>query len=1037
LDVFSDYLTNIKNKLYTGDTTEHSYRPALQDLLEALDKGISATNEPKRIRCGAPDFKITRKTVPLGYIETKDIGTNLDEIEQRKGPHGDQFIRFRDGLPNWILTDYLQFRWFTKGKKRLTARLAELGAKGKITATKDGEQELSELLQDFLSEPALTVATAKDLATSMAHMTRIVRSQIVDTFKIEAEESEGYPARPWLHNWLAAFRETLIPDLDENQFADMFAQTLAYGLFAARVQIPPNEDFIRKTAAYNLPKTNPFLRKLFEEIAGVDMPESIAWAVDDIVELLKHANMAEILKDFGKGKGKEDPIVHFYETFLAAYDPKMREVRGVYYTPEPVVSYIVRSIDYLLKSRFSRAKGLADENTLILDPATGTATFLYFVIDQIHGNFGGQAGAWDGYVDKHLLNRIFGFELLMAPYAVAHLKLSMQLKQTGYQFSSNQRLGIYLTNTLEESAKRSEELFTQWIAAEANAAAKIKRDDPILVILGNPPYSGHSANRSRDDNGNLTFIGKLIEDYKFVDDKPLGERNPKWLQDDYVKFLRFAQWRIERTGEGIVGFITNNGFLDNPTFRGMRQSFIRAFNEIYIYDLHGNAKKNERSPDGGEDKNVFDIMQGVSIILSVKQKNNKQQAHVYHSDLWGLRDTKYNQLLSTDIRSTEWKKLEPSSAFYLFVPQDTRKREEYEQAIKITDIYPINSVAPVTGRDNLVLDYDERQLKDRVGKLLSGQSSQNYGLDIPRLKKIQNTKESGVFTLCTFKPFNIRPMYYHPDVFERARYNVAYNMLQHNLALYFTRTISPGIPISHFLASRYLPIGRTFSDLAAITYFAPLYIYPVPKENGINLDGQIGARPNISRSFLKLMAEKLKLSQERPDSLPNGISAEDIFNYTYAVLHSPKFRNRYAEFLKIDFPRLPLTSNLRQFQSLAAKGAELVSYHLLEHSRLQDIKKLITAWPIKGDNIVDKVEYSAKDKRAWINETQYFEGIPKGVWEFIIGGYHICEKWLKDRKGQKLSYDDIQDYQKIVVALNETIRLMCEIDKIIPSWPIA
>lgn len=468
MNPFAEYLASIKKELGGGVATENTYRPALKALLEAYGDGIAATNEPKRILCGAPDFNITHKNVLLGYVETKDIGTNLDEMEHGKGPHGNQFIRYRDGLPNWILTDYLEFRWFVNGKKRLTGRIANLDANSKIKPIQDGEQKLGQLFNAFLKEPALTVATAKDLAVSMAHMTRIVRDQIIESFKQEAEVTERRRAKedaagygpspsargPWLHNWLGAFRETLIPDLSEAQFADMFAQTLAYGLFAARVHTPPGKKFSREMAAYNLPKTNPFLRKLFAEIAGVDMPDSIAWAVDDIVELLKHADMYEILKDFGKGKGKEDPVVHFYETFLAAYDPKMRELRGVYYTPEPVVGYIVRSLDHLLKTRFNRPKGLADENTLILDPATGTATFLYFVIDYIHQSFAKQKGAWDDYVSEHLLNRIFGFELLMAPYAVAHLKLGMQLDQTGYKFVSDQRLGIYLTNTLEEAVKK-------------------------------------------------------------------------------------------------------------------------------------------------------------------------------------------------------------------------------------------------------------------------------------------------------------------------------------------------------------------------------------------------------------------------------------------------------------------------------------------------------------------------------------------------------------------------------------------------------
>ncbi len=383
---FHEYLAAIRTAHAAGHATEHACRHALKALLESAGKGITATSEPRRIACGSPDFQISRNGVPLGHVETKNIGANLDEMERGKGPSGEQFTRYRDGLPNWLLTDYLDFRWFAGGEKRLTVRVAEVHGRGKVKALPDGQHRLVELLTAFFGQPAPIIASAKELARRMAGMTRVLRSLIVNVLEHETEHG-------WLHDWLAAFRGTLVPDLDENTFADMFAQTLAYGLFAARVHAPPGKPFSREMAACNLPKTNPFLRKLFAEIAGPDMPDSIAWAVDGVVELLEHADMAEILADFGKGK--EDPVVHFYETFLAVYDPKLRELRGVYYTPEPVVSYIVRSIDHLLKTRFNRPKGLADKNTLILDPAAGTATFLYFVIGQIRQKFARQAGAWD------------------------------------------------------------------------------------------------------------------------------------------------------------------------------------------------------------------------------------------------------------------------------------------------------------------------------------------------------------------------------------------------------------------------------------------------------------------------------------------------------------------------------------------------------------------------------------------------------------------------------------------------------------------
>ncbi|MEE8413766.1 MAG: N-6 DNA methylase, partial [Dehalococcoidales bacterium] len=637
--IFQQYLYNIEKKLTIGDATEHSHRSALESLIEAMIQGVTATNEPKRIECGAPDYVIRKGPVIIGYIEAKDIGKTLDEVEK-----SDQLKRYRKSLSNLILTDYLEFRWYVDGERRFAARLGTR-IDNKIKREKDGIQAVEELLGNFLSHTAEKVGTPKDLALRMARLAHMIRDLIVAAMEKEPEKGS-------LHTQLAAFRDNLIPDLSVEYFADMYAQTIAYGLFAARCTSPDTKDFTRQNAAYLLPKTNPFLRKLFNTIAGPDLDDRIAWLVDDLAQVLAQADMAAVLENFGKRTGKEDPVVHFYETFLTAYDPKVREMRGVYYTPEPVVSYIVRSIDHLLKTRFNKPQGLADDNTLILDPATGTATFLYMVINEIHQSFAGQEGMWNDYVTEKLLKRIFGFELLMAPYAVAHLKLGLLLQETGYKFQSDERLGVYLTNTLDEAIKHSETLFAQWISEEANAASEIKKEKPIMVVLGNPPYSGHSANKGH-------WAKQLIETYKIVDGKPLGEKNPKWLQDDYVKFIRFGQWRIERTGQGILGFITNHAYLDNPTFRGMRQSLMSTFTDMYILNLHGNSKKKEVAPDGGKDENVFDIQQGVSICLLVKEPGKTIPAQVHYADLWGLREGKYQTLSEISVNDTAWEELEP------------------------------------------------------------------------------------------------------------------------------------------------------------------------------------------------------------------------------------------------------------------------------------------------------------------------------------------------------------------------------------------
>ena len=601
LRAFNTYIRTIEKELASGNATEHTHRPALKTLLESLGDGIVATNEPRRIECGAPDFIVSKVSTSIGYIEAKDVGKSLDETEK-----SEQLQRYRDSLTNLVLTDYLEFRWYVDGERRLSARLDTLTRDGKVKLDRAEIGAVASLLASFLLHRAAPVGTPKELAQRMAHFAQMIRDLIIAAFEKEPESGS-------LHAQFVAFKNNLIPDLSIEQFADMYAQTIAYGLFAARCNQSAGDGFTRQNAAYLLPKTNPFLRKLFNYIAGPNLDDRIAWQVNDLTQLLAQADMEAILKDFGKHTAKEDPVVHFYETFLAAYNPQVREMRGVYYTPEPVVSYIVRSIDHLLKRHFNKPQGLADPSVLILDPAVGTATFLYAVVNEIHDAIvsQGQTGLWNNYVAEKLLPRLFGFELLMAPYVMAHLKLGLLLKETGYQFEKEQRLGIYLTNTLGEHVHPTQYGMEYYIAEEGATATKIKSEEPIEVILGNPPYSGISANKGK-------WITKLIEDYKVVDGKPLGERNPKWLQDDYVKFIRFGQWRIEQTGQGILGFITNHSYLDNPTFRGMRQSLMNTFDEIYILDLHGNAKKREVAPDGGKDENVFDIQQGVAISIMVK-----------------------------------------------------------------------------------------------------------------------------------------------------------------------------------------------------------------------------------------------------------------------------------------------------------------------------------------------------------------------------------------------------------------------------------
>jgi len=606
--VIQSYLSAVEANLKAGDATEHSYRPAFKLLLDKIT-GLEATNEPKQSKCGAPDFVLKEGLLPVGHVECKDVGIDLNKVEKSA-----QLKRYLPALPNLILTDYLEFRWFVDSRKQLTLTIASWNG-STLIANKAGIGQLVTLLRQFAETRTKTIRTARQLATLLAGKAQLLDSLVVRAFESETDAGE-------LHEQFRSIKEMLVPDMSEEAFADMYAQTIAYGLFAARIFDPTPENFTRMEAASLLPPTNPLLRAFFKHLGSYDFDNdpAVAWCIDEMCALFLHADIHKILEEFSRKKGFEDPIVHFYETFLAEYNPKLRKSRGVYYTPEPVVSFIVRSVDAILKSKFDKPKGLADQSVYVLDPATGTATFLRAVIALIHHYFveKGQAGMWDAYVPEYVLKRIFGFELLMAPYSIAHLKLGQQLRETGYQFTSGQRLGIYLTNTLEEAAKKSESLLglAKLISDEGDAASHIKRDEPVMVVLGNPPYAVSSANSG-------PWITKMIRDDYYPKDE-MKEANPKLLLDDYVKFIRFSQWRIEQTGHGIVAMITNHGYLDNPTFRGMRQSLMTTFDEIYVLDLHGNAKKKERAPDGSEDKNVFDIQQGVAICLLVKLPENSR-----------------------------------------------------------------------------------------------------------------------------------------------------------------------------------------------------------------------------------------------------------------------------------------------------------------------------------------------------------------------------------------------------------------------------
>ncbi|HPZ02771.1 MAG TPA: N-6 DNA methylase, partial [Bacteroidales bacterium] len=1037
------YIENIDKRYKLGITTEHSFRGDLQSLIEALVPNIQATNEPKRQSCGAPDYILTKNDIPVGFIEAKDIGDpDLDGI--KKTGNKEQFDRYKASLSNLIFTDYLNFHLYIDGEFVTKIAIAEVTPKG-IKPLTDNFESFENLIKDFCSCIGQTIKSSKKLAKMMAGKARLLSDVIGKALTSDEDNRENST----LKDQMLAFKEVLIHDITPQEFADVYAQTITYGMFAARLHDPTLPTFSRQEAAELIPKSNPFLRKLFGYIAGPDIDDRIRWIVDSLTDIFLACNVEEILRNYGKSTKMEDPIIHFYETFLSEYDPKLRKSRGVWYTPQPVVNFIVRAVDDILKTEFDLPQGLADTSKTkikvdvqgksveqevhqvqILDPATGTGTFLTEVIKQIYKKFEGQQGIWSNYVDTHLIPRLNGFELLMASYAMAHLKLDLLLTETGYKSANNQRFRVFLTNSLEEYHPDTGTLFTSWLSTEANEANFIKRDTPVMCVIGNPPYSGESANKGE-------WIMNLMEDYKKEPGGKvkLNERNPKWINDDYVKFLRYGQYFIEKNGSGILAYINPHGYLDNPTFRGMRWNLLKTYDTIYTIDLHGNAKKKETAPDGSVDENVFDIMQGVSINLFVKtgKKKTTELGKVFHYNLYGKREYKYNWLIENSLQAIKFKELQNKEPMYLMVEKDYEKEEEYNKGLSITELFPVNNVGIVTSRDDFIIDDNKNRLEKRIIDFfelnkediqLKYALKENKGWKINEVKKKAYFFDEKYIQKINYRPFDEKYIYYESNFLERSRGEVMKHFLTgKNIGLVIARQCTSDwryVFITKLIGE--FNLTSTAGRFGSGSYF-PLYLYP--DNSGQQTIDQITEKtPNLDMEIVNQIAKKLDLTfTNEKETTENSFAPIDILDYIYAVLHSPTYREKYKEFLKIDFPRVPYPKDQETFWQLVKLGGELRQIHLLESPVVENF---ITQYPVDGDNVVDRPIY--KNNRVYINKTQYFAHVPQVAWDFYIGGYQPAQKRLKDRKGRQLEFEDILHYQKIIVALSETDRLMKEID---------
>ncbi len=1022
---FKEYIKKLDELYKVGNTTEHSFRGTLADYLCSLLPKFIVTNEPRRIDCGAPDYVITLKNQPIAFLEAKDV--NDGDLDGRK-EHKEQFNRYKESLNRVIFTDYLDFHLYLEGEFVDSVRIAETRG-NRIVGLPENEAKFVEMVTKLADGGRQKITSSSALARQMAAKAHLLAEAVKKTIELDGEDGERE-----VSTQLRAFREVLIHDLKAEEFADIYAQTIVYGMFTARLYDATPEDFSRQEAAELIPKSNPFLRKIFQSIAVYDLDDSIAWIVDDLAAMFQYTDAEKIMKNYGSNKRHSDPIVHFYEDFLAEYDPKLRKARGVWYTPAPVVKFIVKSVDEILQQEFGLARGLADDSKVlmdvsweqsrdkrfkdgmkhekvevprvqILDPATGTGTFLAEVIEQVRDKFNGLEGLWPSYVEKNLIPRIHGFEILMASYTIAHLKLALTLKNTGYDRSLDQRLNVFLTNSLEEATPRSSTLFSKWLSDEADAASKVKTETPVMICLGNPPYSGASQNKGE-------WIACLMDDYKKEPGgmEILKERNPKWLNDDYVKFIRLAQHYIERNGEGIIAFINPHGYLDSPTFRGMRWNLLKTFDKIYTLDLHGNAKKKETCPDGSKDENVFDIMQGVSINLFVKtgKKGKDELGKAYHKDLFGSRQQKYDFLDNATLESVEYDETHPREPMYFFVPKDFGLEDEYNAGVSIVDLFSSTNVGVFTANDKVLIDQERDSLCRNVSNFYN----------IAALDSCVNK--------IAYRPFDYRYIYYDVHLVERTREKLMSHLLHDsNIALLVGRQ---GQVCGNsqwnlaFIAKGIIDLNVFYRGGGNVF---PLYLY---NENM----GQEERVVNFNKDLYNKIADNLDYQPCYDDNVLIGstndcksvLYPQALFDYIYAVLYSPNYRERYKEFLKIDFPRIPYPKNGKVFCELAQKGKELRLLHLMDVIS----SETGVTFPVAGSLQVNF--YRWQDERVYINEEQYFEGIPESVWNFFIGGYQPAQKWLKDRKGRTLEYEDILHYGRIIYALQETDRIMKDIDKI-------
>lgn len=1015
--MFKNYFKDIFKTSRAGDATEASYYPDLKKLLRQFlsQKGFdpSITVQPKRQTVGIPDFTIRKSRELIGYIEAKDPKyEDLDSLPDRDQK---QIKRYIEKLPNLILTNYLDFWLYREGKliKKINIGVARVLNELKTIPPVQNEDKLIELLNLFFAYYIPERRTPKALAEELAKRAQLLPQSIVGELTNEYETE--------IDRIYNAFKEYLMSDLTPDSFADIYAQTLTYGLFTARLNYP-KKDFDRKKAGEYIPKSVKILRDTFNLISSDAIPESIESYIDDIATILAHSDISKIKEELKRKTGKSDPLIHFYETFLAAYDPAKRKSLGVYYTPLPVVSYVTKSVNQLLKDKFNIKDGLADEKVTLLDPASGTLTFpaeaINIAVGEQHKYSEGVSG-----LKSHFLNHFFAFEILMASYIIGHLRMGLLFEELNIPLEENERFPLYLTNSLDFSeVHHSSFPFIADLAEEAEKAKKVKEKD-ILVILGNPPYTSE-----KKEKGSLSeWIKEKLQDYA----KGLGVENEKKkgvLQDDYIRFIRFAHWKIDRYGKGIVAFITNNSYLDGIIHRSMRKQLLDSFDEIYILNLHGNSRIKEKTPDGGIDKNVFDIQQGVAISIFVKTKE-KKPAKVFYKDLWGLREEKYEYLNRNIISNQELKQIEPQANEYYFTKKDYSLKLKWDLWLGLDKVFKKYVSGIESQKDNICINWKPEEINRAINTLASDLPDEviksTYKIEDSRDWRLQEVrkyfKENGInkakVMQILYRPFDLRWTYFDNFFLAYPRKPLMDSMVKENIAILSMRGTKRNFN-SHFFITNNVVDRHTLDNTADSMAVFPLNIVSSEGNQKGLFKRQISSS-NFSGAFWKWFDA---------NSLGSTIPPDDIFYYIYAILYSNIYREKYFEFLKSDFPHVPFTNNSDLFFKLSKLGNKLADLHLLKSDDLNLSSVKLYG---EGDNNIEKREW--RNDQVWINEKQYFYPVREKIWKYYIGGYQVADKWLKDRQNRenpRLDRDEIKTYSKMVSSILETIDIQKRIDRL-------